>query len=149
MKKLKESTSGRIGRPARRRQPTRPALKHNPAHDNGGSEPVRFEFTHPTAATVCVAGTFNDWQPAVGPMRRVADGRWLEETALPPGTYEYRLVVDGQWMPDPLATESVPNPFGGSNSILKVASPAETTHMANAEHQPLENPNQEGTEKYA
>jgi hypothetical protein len=30
--------------------------------------------------------------------------------------------VDGRWMPDPLARESVPNPFGGKNSILTVAS---------------------------
>jgi hypothetical protein len=40
---------------------------------------------------------------------------------LAPGTYEYCLVVDGQWMPDPLARETVPNPFGGRNSVLKVA----------------------------
>jgi hypothetical protein len=40
---------------------------------------------------------------------------------LAPGTYEYCLVVDGQWMPDPLAKETVPNPFGGRNSVLKVA----------------------------
>ena len=30
---------------------------------------------------------------------------WWKETALAPGTYEYCLVVDGQWMPDPLARE--------------------------------------------
>jgi 1,4-alpha-glucan branching enzyme len=43
-------------------------MKHNHNHDNAGSvgpqmKPVRFEFTHPTAATVSVAGTFNDWHP--------------------------------------------------------------------------------------
>ena len=36
------------------------------------------------------------------------------------GTYEYCLVVDGQWIPDPLVSETVPNPFGGRNSVLHV-----------------------------
>jgi len=36
-----------------------------------------------------------------------------------------KLVVDGQWMANPLAKESVANPFGGRNSVLKVSSPAE------------------------
>ena len=83
--------------------------------------PICFAFTHPTAATVSIAGTFNNWHPSTIPMQRSADGRWLEEAALAPGIYEYCLVVDGKWMPDPLAKNSVPNPFGGRNSILEVA----------------------------
>ena len=80
-------------------------MKHNKHHDNAKSagpqlEPVRFEFTHPTAATVCIAGTFNDWQTEAKPMHPVGDGRWLKETVLPPGIYEYLLVVDGCWIPD-------------------------------------------------
>jgi hypothetical protein len=31
------------------------------------------------------------------------DGRWLKELALPPGAYEYCLVVDGQWLAGSLA----------------------------------------------
>ena len=50
----------------------------------------------------------------------VGDGRWLKELILAPGVYEYRLVVDGEWMPDPRASETVPNPFGEMNSVLKV-----------------------------
>ena len=101
-------------------------MKHSHHHDNPRSagprlEPVRFEFTHPTATTVCVAGTFNDWHAEAKPMHSMGDGRWLKETVLPAGTYEYRLVVDGQWIADPLAQETVPNPFGGMNSVLKVA----------------------------
>jgi 1,4-alpha-glucan branching enzyme len=100
-------------------------MKHNKNHDNGTNagphlEPVHFEFTHPTAASVCIAGSFNDWQPETKPMHLAGDGRWLKETVLAPGTYEYCLVVDGRWMADPLARETVPNPFGGLNSLLKV-----------------------------
>src|ERR1022692_2411096 len=116
-------------------------MKHNHNHDNvrnAGPElvPVRFEFTHPTATTVCVAGTFNQWQPEAKTLHLAGGGRWLKETALAPGTYEYCLVVDGQWMPDPLAKETVANPFGGRNSVLKVAS------------SPPHEPNQEKTETH-
>ena len=100
-------------------------MKHNKHHNDAkgaGSqlEPVRFEFTHPTATTVCIAGTFNDWHAKAKPLHPLGDGRWLKETVLAPGSYEYRLVVDGQWMADPLAKEVAPNPFGGMNSVLKV-----------------------------
>ena len=113
-------------------------MKHNKQHDNAKSagpqlEPVRFEFTHPTAGTVGIAGTFNNWQPAAKPMHPLGDGRWLKETVLPPGTYEYRLVVDGEWMADPQARETVPNPFGGRNSLLKVTSSSEPSPVAAAE----------------
>ena len=121
-------------------------MKHNKNHDNAKSVepalmPVRFEFTHPAASTVCVAGTFNDWQAEAKPMHPTGGGRWLKETVLPPGTYEYCLVVDGQWMPDPQARESVPNPFGGRNSLLQVASSPEASHLADAEHLPLKSTN--------
>jgi 1,4-alpha-glucan branching enzyme len=123
-------------------------MKHNKRHDNTMStgprlEPVRFEFTHPTATTVCVAGTFNDWHAEAKPLHSVGDGRWLKETVLPPGTYEYCLVVDGEWMPDPGAKETVSNPFGGRNSILKVADSPEAAHLADAENLPLLNANKQ------
>jgi 1,4-alpha-glucan branching enzyme len=102
-------------------------MKHHKHHGQAKTaeprlEPVRFEFTHPTATTVCVAGTFNDWRAEAKPLHPLGDGRWLKETVLPAGTYEYRLVVDGQWIADPLVQETVPNPFGGSNSVLRVVS---------------------------
>ena len=84
------------------------------------AELVFFEFTHLTARTVGIAGTFNDWQPEAAPMLPWGHGRWMNELSLPPGTYEYCLVVDGQWLPDPLASEAVPNLSGGTNSVLKV-----------------------------
>jgi hypothetical protein len=46
-------------------------------------------------------------------------------------------------MPDPLARESVPNPFGGRNSILKVASSPAAAHLADAENLPLKKQNKQ------
>ena len=116
-------------------------MKHNKNHDNMPSVgpqlvPVHFEFTHPTAHKVSVAGCFNHWQPEAKTLHSAGGGRWVKETALPPGNYEYCLVVDGEWMPDPLANECVLNPFGGRNSVLKVPSP-EAIHRAEAAEVPL------------
>jgi len=83
-------------------------------------QPVHLEFTHPKACAVAIAGTFNDWRPEATPMVLLGDGRWCKDLVLPPGIYEYRLVVDGEWMPDPLGQATAPNPFGGLNSVLKV-----------------------------
>ena len=109
-------------------------MKHNHNHDNAPNsgtqlQPVRFEFVHPTATTVSVAGTFNQWQPEAKALHPSGGGRWWKESALAPGTYEYCFVVDGQWMPDPLAKESVANPFGGRNSILKVVNVDKATKL--------------------
>ena len=95
--------------------------------DTGGDSPrVCLGLTHPTAQKVCIAGSFNDWHPSVTPMVRLDDGEWAKELALPPGRYEYRFVVDGQWVDDPAATELIPNPFGTPNAVLEVrpAAPA-------------------------
>ncbi|MEK7678087.1 MAG: glycogen-binding domain-containing protein [Verrucomicrobiota bacterium] len=82
---------------------------------------VRFEFVHPTAQKVCIAGTFNDWHCSVSEMVPLGEGRWGKELMLEPGTYEYRLVVDGEWTTDPNCGECAPNPFGTANSVLRVA----------------------------
>jgi 1,4-alpha-glucan branching enzyme len=82
--------------------------------------PVHLEVTHPTATAVCIAGSFNEWRPTATPMIPLGDGRWLKVLTLAPGSYEYRLVVDGEWMLDPLGKETKPNPFGGLNSVLRV-----------------------------
>jgi Glycogen recognition site of AMP-activated protein kinase len=93
---------------------------------------VRIEFTHSTAFNVCIAGTFNDWHPSATDMIALGNGRWAKELTLPPGTYEYRLVVDGEWIADPHAPESAPSPFGGVNSILRVLPGDETSGWPSA-----------------
>ena len=74
----------------------------------------------PEAISVAVAGTFNDWDPSRNPMRKDGTGTWKATLTLPPGTHEYRFVVDGDWISDPTATETVDNPFGQTNSVIRV-----------------------------
>jgi 1,4-alpha-glucan branching enzyme len=105
-------------------------MKHNKNHNSEptpGAQlvPVHFEFKNPTAQNVSVAGTFNHWQPEAKTLHPSDSGLWTKDTALAPGTYEYCFVVDGKWIPDPLAKETVANPFGGRNSVITI--PLKTT----------------------
>lgn len=81
---------------------------------------VRLEFHDDRARSVCIVGTFNDWNPTTTPMLTTSPGQWIKELALAPGMYEYQYVVDGRWINDPQAVKSAPNPFGGRNSVLVV-----------------------------
>lgn len=92
--------------------------KHSPAQN------LRIAFHDGQAQMVCIAGSFNDWHPSATPMLHMSHDRWVKELSLPPGRYEYCLVVDGQWLCDPAAAEKVPNPFGGCNSVLIVGGEA-------------------------
>ncbi len=82
---------------------------------------VCLELLKPGAKTVCVAGSFNEWKPEKAPLVQKSIGHWIGELSVPPGRHEYLFVVDGEWLPDPKASESVENPFGGRNSVLTVS----------------------------
>ncbi len=81
---------------------------------------IAVQLHAPSARDVCVAGTFNGWNAGADPLSRGDGGEWRRELPLPVGRYEYLFVVDGTWIPDPAAPESVPNEFGGMNSVLSV-----------------------------
>jgi len=81
---------------------------------------VHLKFYQPQAHEVFVAGTFNDWQPRVTPLIPGPNGEWAVDLMLKPGPYEYRYVVDGQWIDDPMASGFAANPFGGLNSVIQV-----------------------------
>ncbi len=78
------------------------------------------------ANSVCLAGTFNDWNSQSTPMTKSGSSEWSADLELPPGEYEYRFVVDGQWSNEPecLIHEScpncVPNAFGSKNQKIQV-----------------------------
>jgi Glycogen recognition site of AMP-activated protein kinase len=82
---------------------------------------VSLELVKPDAKKVYVAGSFNEWKPERTPLAPLGNGRWGGDLAVKPGRHEYLFVVDGQWLPDPNAKETVQNPFGGKNSVLVVS----------------------------
>lgn len=85
-----------------------------------GNQIVHFELKDVAAAKVCIAGTFNNWSHEATEMIPLGGGWWVKDLTLPPGAYEYRLIVDGRWMTDPACPRTAPNPFGGTNCLLVV-----------------------------
>ena len=94
--------------------------KPNPNGDSQAAQVVLLEFSHPTAKAIAIAGTFNEWRPEFTPMVSLGEGRWIKQLILAPGVYEYRWVVDGEWMPDRRAGGTVRYPLGGRNFVLRV-----------------------------
>jgi len=82
--------------------------------------PIRFSLDHHPAHEVLVAGSFNNWEPTRLKLSDPEASNWEIELTLPTGSYEYLFVVDGRWVPDPTNPHSVPNPYGGNNSVVDV-----------------------------
>ena len=86
-------------------------------------EPVSravFELSgHKSVERVAVVGDFNDWNAVAHPLERTDTG-WRLETILAPGTYRYKFVIDGDWLPDPDNEVREPDGYGGFNSLLEL-----------------------------
>ncbi len=80
---------------------------------------VTISYQPPTASEheVGIAADFTDWK--IIPMQ-YNDGIYTISFQLPAGIYQYKLIVDGTWMPDPISSQTTPDPFGGLNTILIV-----------------------------
>lgn len=81
---------------------------------------VRIGYFNPEAREVCVAGSFNEWDPRETPLQRDSLGDWSVEISLPPGEHRYRLIVDGEWCDDPTAQRMEPNPYGSFDAVIVV-----------------------------
>ncbi len=64
---------------------------------------VSFALHKPDAKGVSVCGEFNAWSPTATPMQLHDDGRWGTTVALAPGRYQYKFLVDREWIADPAA----------------------------------------------
>jgi 1,4-alpha-glucan branching enzyme len=90
--------------------------------DELGTVEVTFEVDGEIAAEhVAVAGDFNDWSPAAGPMSRDADGVFRRTVILEVGrTYRFRYLVDGErWVNAIDADDYMPNGYGGDDSVVR------------------------------
>lgn len=66
---------------------------------------VTFSLAAPDARDVQLAGDFTGWQQTPISLKRDKTGTWKKTVTLPPGRYEYRLLVDGEWRDDPQCAE--------------------------------------------
>lgn len=109
--------------PARKPAAARPAARTRTATAKAApdnKQPVTFRFHAPQAGVVQLAGDFTHWETAPVQLKREDNGIWSTTVKLPPGRYEYRLLVDGQWQNDPQCQELQPNQFGTVNCIRAV-----------------------------
>jgi 1,4-alpha-glucan branching enzyme len=80
-----------------------------------------FRYVNTDAKKVFLVGDFNNWSPNSDPMKDLnGDGHWSLFYPMRPGTYQYKFVVDGRWIPDPRNQDSEPDGFDGINSVVKV-----------------------------
>jgi len=92
-----------------------------PAPPSGDTGNVLFKLKGYTGnKKVILTGNFNNWDEEAIPMKRVADG-WEMHMTLKPGVYEYKFIVDGEWMEDPANPEKRLNQYHTLNSVLRVA----------------------------
>lgn len=72
------------------------------------------------AKEVVLMGDFNNWNPQTHPMKNDGNGIWNKTVMLPPGTCEYKFLIDGDWKEDPQNYQTCPNDFGTQNNVLNV-----------------------------
>ncbi|MCM8786653.1 MAG: helix-turn-helix domain-containing protein [Candidatus Omnitrophica bacterium] len=85
-----------------------------------GEKKVKFQLKAPTATKVAVTGDFNSWDLEGIQLKKDRSGVWSTEIPLKPGRYQYKFLVDGQWVTDPENKLTVKNPFGTDNSLKEV-----------------------------
>ena len=77
---------------------------------------------HLNAKKVILSGTFNRWDEQAFKMKKTVGG-WELTLQLNPGTYEYKFIVDGNWMEDPNNPAKHRNEYDGYNSVVSIKVP--------------------------
>jgi 1,4-alpha-glucan branching enzyme len=93
-----------------------------------GTSQVEFVCHAPEAEAVFLSGAFNDWSPTDERMARNKRGEWRTTLSLRSGRYEYKFVVDGQWVCGPSCSGRpghrcpvcVTNAYGTMNKVMVV-----------------------------
>ncbi|QDV83729.1 glycogen-binding domain-containing protein [Planctomycetes bacterium TBK1r] len=90
------------------------------------SSETEFTCHAPDAKAVFLAGTFNDWKADATPMAKADAGKWTAKLDLPAGRYEFKFVVDGDWVceanyhAEGECPQCVPNDMGTMNRVCEV-----------------------------
>jgi hypothetical protein len=109
-----------------------PAGDGHPADGSGGDADAAIDAAamvcnhmfrldgHGTAGTVYLTGDFVQW--AATPPGAIAftlgtDGAWTVTHPFDQGTYQYKFIVDGNWITDPTNPMTVDDGMGHTNSV--------------------------------
>lgn len=97
-----------------------PARPGKPIETQANLKLVEFSLVMPAAKTVQLAADFTDWDVAPINMIRFSDGVWSTTVPLPPGTYAYRFLVDGNWHDDPRSVKRHQGSTGAAEVFVKI-----------------------------
>lgn len=87
---------------------------------NAKKRRITFSISAPAAEEVILLGDFNGWDPVKHPMKQDSNGMWKKIVMVPPGRYEYKFLVDGQWQLDPENVQICTNCFGTRNHYISL-----------------------------
>lgn len=80
---------------------------------------IYFEICAAPACNVCMAGSFNNWQPQE--LKDDGDnGKYTAIVTLPAGRHEYKFLVNDLWLHDANNPNMVVNAFGSLNSVIEI-----------------------------
>ncbi len=114
----KRKTKAEAGAPPEK---TGKAAKDKTSSTEPASRSIGLAVVAPEAKTVVVVGEFNNWSLERHPLQRMDRETWHITLQLPPGTYQYKFVIDGtRWEEDVRNPKRALNEFGTTNSILEV-----------------------------
>lgn len=74
---------------------------------------------HADASVVVLTGTFNEWNQSQLLFVREGD-EWVCRIDLDPGVYQYKFVVDGDWLLDPSNPDTAEDEAGNVNNVIEV-----------------------------
>jgi predicted esterase len=84
-------------------------------------EGVLFSYYAPGAGEVFLSGDFNGWKHGTLSLVKGGDNVWRTILRLAPNrSYDYKFVVDGNWITDPNNPDLNPDIAGGANSIIYI-----------------------------
>ena len=82
---------------------------------------ITFTLEADDAKEVYLVGEFNNWKVGTHPMKNNGVGKWKKQLLLPEGKFEYKFLVDNQWVTDPKNERVCTYCFGTLNSVVRVA----------------------------
>lgn len=97
------------------------AMKTKTSKNGVPSKRVTFEVSANPNSDVYLAGTFNSWDAQRHQMKDTrGSGKYTITLMLPKGEYEYKFVINSNWVVDPECQDWTRNSFGTLNSVKKV-----------------------------
>ncbi len=82
---------------------------------------IRLLLEVPGATRVQIAGDFNSWVAEdVEQVSEEGKQLWRKVLSLRPGSYQYKYLVDGNWISDPTNANKVSDSYGGVNSVITI-----------------------------